>query len=145
MLFWEIKGTISGERAPFLHRWMYSKKSYAKNIEVLTYTLTDEQVSYMFTHPLEEIQQPSQKDLFLKNVYAVLRIRNLYNRVAEGRLSWSISGSGWSAVDVNNIPIHSNARKYGDIIISLGVRITDTNDTPPEPIIVKWDELYLYR
>src|SRR5438552_2518787 len=78
MLFWEVKETIAGERLLFLYRWIYSDMSHAKDIEVLTYLLTDEQVAYMLSHPDEEVMQPSNKTLWSsKNMNVVLRFRNL--------------------------------------------------------------------
>ncbi len=131
ILFWEVKETITGERGLFLYRWIYSEMSYAKNIEILTYLLTDDQVCYMLSHPNEEITQPNQKDLDLINVNVVLRLRNLNGGIAYGKLSWTMPGWGWSSVDVNDIPISSNLKKkYGDIIISLGIRIASSKDIP---------------
>lgn len=144
MLFWEVKETITGERMIFLVRWLYSDRSYAKNIEVLTYILTDEQVCYMLCHPDEVIQQPSNKDLSSQNVNVVLRIRNLIGGHAWGRLSWMMPGRGWSIVDVHYMPVPGKTKKYGDIIIPMGKIIAGRNDSPPEPITVKWDKLYVY-
>ena len=145
MLFWEIKETITGDRNFFLNKWIYSDKGYTENIEVLTYLLTDEQIIYMLSHPDEEVKQPNKKDLYLKNVSAVFRIRNIYNGVAEGRLLWTMPGWGWSAVDVIQVQVPRKKKKYGDVIIALGVQITDRDETPPDPITVKWGELYVYR
>jgi hypothetical protein len=147
MLFWEIKETITGERMFFLVRWLYSDKSYAKNIEVLTYLLTDEQVCHMLSHPDVVVQQPSKKDLSMKNVNVVFRIRNLIGGVAFGRLSWKMPGMQWNVVDVNEMPIPGQPKKYkkyGDIIISAGIVIAGRgDDSPPDPITVKWDTLYV--
>ena len=131
----------------FLVRWMYSNKSYAKNIEVLSYLLTDEQVVYMLSHPNEEIQQPTNKALSSKYVNVVLRIRNRIGGLAWGKLSWTISerGMGWSVVNVHEIPSPHDAKKYADIIIPVGKIIAMRNDSLPDPIIVKWDALYVYH
>ena len=61
-LFWEIKEAIAGERTFILYRWIYSDKGFAKNIEILTYLLTDEQVAYMLSHPNEEVRQPTRQE-----------------------------------------------------------------------------------
>lgn len=148
-LFWEIKETIARERNIFLIRWFYSEKSYAKNIEVLTYILTDEQISYMLSHPDEEVQQPTQKELYLKPVSVVLRFRNRYDGVVQGKLSWTMPEWGWNPVNVIDIPITDNPynpnQKFGNIIISLGIQFAIQEDIPPDPITVRWDELYVYR
>ncbi len=143
--FWDIKETINGDKDFFLFRWIYSDINYARNIEVLSYILTDEQVCYLVCHPEEEINQLNQKELFLKEVNLVLRIRNLYSGFVKGRLSWSRPGEEWNTVDVKDIPIPGNSKKFGDIIIALGVRIVGKDDMPPDPVSIRWDELYVYR
>ena len=144
MLFWEVKETITGERMFFLVRWLYADKGHAKNIEVLTYLLTDEQVAYMLTHPNEEVQQFSKKNLSSKNMNVVFRIRNLTGGLAWGKLSWTMPGMGWSGVNVPYIPIPGKSRKYADIIIPIGVLLMERADSLPDPITYKWDELYVY-
>ncbi len=146
MLFWEVKETITYERTFFLYRWLYSDMSHAKDIEVLTYLLTDEQVSYMLLHPDETVKQPSTKELSMKYVNVVLRVRNLTGGVAWGRLSWIMPGWRWSIVDVHEIPGPRQSQKYGDIIISMGIVIGERgDDSPPDPIKIKWETLYVYR
>ena len=145
MLFWEVKETISGERPLFIYRWLYSDKGHAKNIEVLTYLLTDEQVAYMLVHPDEIVQQPNKKELRLQNVNVVLRIRNLTGGVASGKLSWTMPGMARSEVDINDIPNPSDSRRYANTVIPLGIVIGERGDVPPYPISTSWKELYVYR
>lgn len=146
MLFWEIKETITGERMLFLYRWIYSNMSHAKNIEVLTYLLTDEQVSYMLAHPDEEVTQPSTKELSGKYVNVVIRLRNKTGGIAYGKLAWKMYGIHWNEVDVGDIPVPGEKEKYGDVIISMGVVIIERgDDSAPDPIKVKWEKLYVYR
>ena len=144
-LFWEVKETLTGERQIFLVRWLYSDKGHAKKIEVLAYLLTNEQVSFMFAHPNEIVQQLSQKELSSKNVNVVLRMRNVTDGAAWGRLLWTMEGKGWNAVDVNFIPTPRQSEKYADIIIPLGKIPFGRTDSPPESISIKWDDLYVYR
>ncbi len=144
MLFWEVKETITGERAFFLVRWLYSDKGHAKNIEVLTYLLTDEQVAYMLTHPNEEVQQPSNRELRFKDVNAVFRIRNLTGGVAWGTLSWGIDSIRGGKLEISEIPLPMHKR-YANTIIPIGIIVHERNDSPPDPITYKWDELYVYR
>ena len=145
-LFWEIKETLTGERMLFVYRWLYSDKSHAKNIEILTYLLTDDQVSYMFSHPNEPVKQLSSKELSMKNVNAVLRIRNLTDGIAYGKLAWSLDKRGWSTIDISEIPGPRESMKYSNVVIPLGIVIaTRGNTLPPELITTRWDKLYLYR
>lgn len=143
MVFWEVKETISGERSFFLVRWMYANKSYSKNIEVLPYVLTNEQVSYMLLHPNEEIQQPTNQALFNKNVNVVLRIRNRTNTLTWGKLYWTMYKKEWKEVDVIEIPMPGDNPKYSDIIIPIGSYALK-NDELPDPIEIKWKEFYRY-
>ena len=144
-LFWEIKETITGERMIFMARWLYSDIGHAKNIEVRSYLLTDEQVRDMLSYPNEDIQQPSKKQISSKNMNVVLRIRNLTGGLAWGRLSWTLPYTQWHIVDVPDIPVPEKGRKYADIIIPIGIIPMGRADSPPEPITVKWDEFYVYR
>ena len=145
MLFWEVKETLTGERQFFLVRWFYSDMSHAKNVEVRTYLLTDEQVSYMLLHPDEPVKQSSNKDLAKKNVNVVLRLRSVTGELVWGRLSWTMPGRGWSVVDVHYIELPGKSEQYSDIIIPMGTIVAEQNNSLPAPIRVKWDSLYVYR
>jgi hypothetical protein len=145
-LFWEIKETIAGERVFFVLRWLYSDIGHAKNIEVLSYLLTDEQVAEMLSHPNEEIQQPSSKDLWMKNVNVVFRIRNVTRGIAIGRLAWTMPKrmTYWNIVDVHEIAVPGKDPKYSDVIIPAGIAVAVQNG--PLPLIeFKWTELYVQR
>lgn len=144
-LFWEVKGEISGERMSLLVRWLYSDIGHVKEIEVLPYILTDEQVQDLILHPDHPIQQPSKNELSSKNMYIVLRIRDLAGGRAWGRLSWKLPYGEWSVVDVPYIPGPRKAKKFSDIIIPTGTLAMERENSLPEPITVKWDELYVYR
>ena len=145
ILFWELKESITGDRQFFAIRWLYSDMKHAKEIEVQTYLLSDEQVGYMFTHPNEEVRQPSNKELSMKQLNVVLRIRNLTSGVAWGRLSWRLPGREWSVVDINEIAVHNKGRQYSTTVIPMGIIIAERNNSPDRPIEIKWDELYVYR
>ncbi len=146
MVFWDIKETLNGERVFFLYRWIYYNMGHAKDIEVLTYQLTDEQVAHMLSRPDEDVIQPSTRELSGKNVNVVFRLRNKTGGIAYGRLSWLLQGWKWSVVDVHFIPTPSEFRKYGDIIISMGIVVGERgDDSLPDPVEVKWDTLYVYR
>ena len=145
MLFWEVKETISGERSFFVIRWLYSDKNYTQNIEVLSYILTDDQVSYMLAHPNEEIQQPTNRMLDDHFVNVVLRVRNRGLGVTWGALSWNMYGGNWNIIDVVDIPRSIDSQKYGNIIIPIGKNIPLQDDELPKPINIKWNEFYVYR
>jgi hypothetical protein len=145
-LFWEIKETITHERMFFLVRWIYSDIWHAKHIEVKTYLLNDEQVLEMFSHPNEEIQQPTKRQIGMKNMNAVLRIRDLTGGVTWGRLAWKLPyRSAWETVDVPDMTAPWLEEKYANIIIPVGIIAMIQDDTLPEPITVRWKSLYVYR
>ncbi len=146
ILFWEVKETVTGERMFFMYRWIYSDKNFAKNIETLTYLLTNEQVSYMFSHPNEDIRQLTKRELRFKNANVVLRLRNLKGGIAYGRLRWIMSDGCGDVVDVSFIPTsRDESDKYCDIVIPVGVVIVESKDGLPDPIKVKWEDLYVYQ
>ena len=144
-LFWEIKETITQERMIFIVRWLYSDMLHVKDIEVKTYLLNDEQVIAMLSHPNEEVQQPTKKQIASKDMNVVLRIRNLKGGFACGRLAWKFPYTIWSIVDVSDIPVPRSRKKYTDIIIPTGIIPMERIDELPEPITVKWESLYVYR
>ena len=118
-LFFEIKDTITGKKDIFIARWVswlfYSNSGYAKKIEVKPYLLNDEKVIQLLMHPEQEIQQPPQKDLFLKNVNMVLRISNQGGTSAWGTLAYRIYEDGhWFRleIDIPSSQKEINKEKY---------------------------------
>ena len=148
LLFFEIKDTITGKKDIFIARWvswlLYSNSGYAKKIEVKPYLLNDEEVIQLLMHPEQEIQQPPQKDLFLKNVNMVLRISNQGGAVADGTLAYRIYEDGhWFKLDVVISPSdRKNSKQVYDYVIPLGVAVFFENDKPPGYIQYKWLSLY---
>jgi hypothetical protein len=147
LAFSEIKDTITGDKSIFIVRWLYRSPAYAKNIEVQAYLLNDNQVLELLSHPEKDIVQPPQKDLYLKNVNVVLRIKNHGSATAWGTLAWRLGDQGWSKFDIGDFPpVHAkNAKRLNDYIIPVGVVVPFNNDLPPEEIGIKWDSLYRYR
>jgi len=113
----------------------------------IPYLLTDDQVAQMLAHSEDDVQQPLQKDLYLKNVNVVLRIRDHGETVSWGTLAWRKNDQEiWSRVELDIPPSGTkHARKYNDLIIPVGVVVISDNDLLPEPIQTKWVSLYVYR
>jgi hypothetical protein len=144
-LFFEIKDTISGKKDFFLVRMLFSDRGYAKKIDVKPYLLNDQQVIQLLIHPQDEIQQPPQKDLYLKNVNVVLRIVNHGGVHSWGTLAYSIDGgTNWFEIDLKSIPPPDSAlnKQVYDYVIPIGVAVLFDNDNPPEEIKYKWFSLY---
>ncbi|HSX04127.1 MAG TPA: hypothetical protein VLG76_05300 [Rhabdochlamydiaceae bacterium] len=148
VIFFEIKDTITDKKDFFISRWfsslLYSDFEYSKKIEVKPYLLNDDQVIEMLTHPEQEVQQPPQKDLYLKNVNLVLRIKNDGGSAVWGVLAYRVFENGnWFRVEVN---VPSSKREINkqvyDYVIPLGVVVPFNNNNLPEHIQYKWCSLY---
>jgi hypothetical protein len=141
LVFFEIRDALTGDKLLFLVRMLYSKPGYAKNIEIKPYLLNDEQVLESLKHPQTELQQPPQKELFLKNVNVVLRIKNHGHAPAWGTLAYSIDHINWSKIDVSLDSIKSkNKVLFYEYVIPIDITILD--DVLQKPIKLKWISLY---
>jgi|GEM_PF-4530063 hypothetical protein len=145
LAFVEIKDTVVGDKSIFLVRWIYSSRGYAKKIEIKPYLLNDEQTLALLAHPENTIEQPPQKDLYLKNVNIVLRLKNHGGASAWGTLAWRIGDQQWSKIDVTLPPAYAkDAKRFDDFIIPVGVVVLLNNENPPQKIETKWVSLYTY-
>ena len=146
LLLNEIIDTVNGDKQIFLIRWLFREDEFAKKIEIQPYLLSDDQVVQMLAHPEDALNQPLQRDLYLKNVNVVLRIRSRHV-VSWGTLAWRLNDKQiWSKVEFSPPPSGTkHARQYNDLIIPLGVIITTNSNLPPEQIQTKWVQLYVYR
>lgn len=144
IIFWDVKDTITGDQPDILTRAFFWDKSYAKNIEIRTYILPDEQVHSMLAHPDDPIQQPNQRELASKNLSVVLRMRNMKGGYTFGRLAWTMPGMGWNLIDVHEIERFHRSPRYSDIIIPVGVLPMKQTDDPPGPIKVRWESFSVY-
>lgn len=143
LAFFEIKDTVTGDRQFFLVRMLYRNQGYAKKIEVKPYLLNDEQVIQSLMHPQAELQQPPQKELYLKNVNVVLRIKNHGKAVAWGTLAYSTDRINWSKMDVHLESVHSKKdAPFYEYVIPIGIAVLYDDDMPPEPIQTRWISSY---
>lgn len=120
---------------------LFSNKSYAKNIEVKTYVLTQDQVVDLFKYPEKAPEQiPAEKlnKIGLKS-YFVVRVRNLGTLHAWGTLSCKVR----CIHKPFKIPIISIEKQFCDnIICVIGVFIAETKSGPYPEMSYKWSELY---
>ena len=65
---------------------MLSDPKYAKQIEVQCYLVTREQLAELFTNQKTQIIKKSNKELYQKNIFLLVRSRNRGNHVAFGTL-----------------------------------------------------------
>ena len=123
---------------------LFSNKRYAKNIEVKTYVLTQEQVSDLFKYPnrkpiqltVDELDKATSET---KKRYFVARVKNLGNRHAWGTLSCKVR----CIRDPLKIPVISIREHFCDHIICItGFIISSKKDSPYPDMSYEWSELY---
>jgi len=127
-------------KADVVKKMLFSNKGYAKQIEVKTYVLTQEQVVDLFKNQDKMPELLTVKELNkINKLYLVARIKNLGEMHAWGILNCKIPNVG--------IPIKMsfiNITKYDcDCMICLGspALYQENNDLPPD-ISYEWSELY---
>ena len=142
LAFIEIQKEINGEKADPINHLVWGRPSYAKMVEIKAYLLSDQEVAELISHPEMEVQQPSQKELYRKNVNVVLRIKN-HGGVAWGTLAYSFDHIHWRIIDVS-LPFKrpKDSNPYFDHIIPIGIAVTSNEDIPPKPILTKWNALF---
>ena len=146
-LSFEIKNTIIRKQEPFFVQWiiwlLFSDPGYAKKIDVTPYLLNDEQAAQLLMYPEQEIQQPPQKDLYLRNVNLVLRISNHGRTGPWGTLAYSIDeGAHWFKIDIKDIPPSNSKKQLYNYVIPIGIVVFFNNNELPENIQWKWLSLY---
>ncbi|NNM43942.1 MAG: hypothetical protein HKM07_06330 [Chlamydiae bacterium] len=134
--FFEIKDTMNGKKIFFLEKWIFSNRGYAKQIEIKTYILTDEQVVWLLNHPDEEVEQPLQKDLHRKNVNAVIRMKNRGKEQFWGLFTWETPNLRSHLVGIDNNASYKD--KFMNFVFPMGRRIYVDYDESPEEITVAW-------
>ena len=139
-MFFEIYDTMTNKKVFFLERWLFSNRGYAKKMEIRTYLLTDEQVALVLSHPNEDITQPSQKNLYNKNINLLLRIKNHKGAAAWGSLAWKTGYHSWQILQVGGLSGYD--KKFADFVIPIGIQPVLNSDEPPEEVRVKWLSLY---
>ncbi|MEK7339872.1 MAG: hypothetical protein WBD50_07460 [Candidatus Rhabdochlamydia sp.] len=143
LAFSEIKDTVTGDKVFFLVRMFCRRPGYAKKIEIKPYLLNDEQVLQSLTHPQIELQQPPRKELFLKNVNVVLRIKNHGQATVWGTLAYKVGHFNWLKIDVDLDRVNSkNKAPFFEYVIPIGIAVPYDDDLPPKPIKIKWIALY---
>ena len=149
MKFWVLTALILIAIVPFALRadmtkkLLFSNKGYAKQIEVKTYILTQEQVAQLFKEPnkmpiqltVDELNKISNET---KNRYIVIRVKNLGNLHAWGVLSCK---TGLRNPIMIGIPSIKNT--YSDYVICIsGIFITSSEQNIYPATEYEWPELY---
>ncbi|NGX49755.1 MAG: hypothetical protein K940chlam5_01359 [Candidatus Anoxychlamydiales bacterium] len=150
MKFWLLTALILIGIIPFVlkadltKKLLFSNKSYAKQIEVKTYVLTQEQVAQLFKEPNKDPIQLTVNELGkatreTKKRYFVVRARNLGDLHAWGILSCKVR----YIREPLKIPMISIRDQFCDYIICVtGFIISPQDDSPYPDISYEWSELY---
>ena len=138
----DIVRNMQGKDLLFFERWFFSDRGYAKNIEIKSYILTDEQAAWVLAHPEEEVKQPTQKELYLKPVNIVIRIKN--KSYAWGTLAYRFKNHNWNCIDVDFSRPSKIEEQYYNFVLPKGILIADNSDEVPENVQIHWESLYTY-
>jgi len=120
---------------------LFSNKRYAKNIEVKTYILTQEQVSDLFKYPDKEpVQLTINKLNNINIIYFVARVKNLGKKHAWGLLNFNIPNVG---MPIKVSVINVKKQYYCDYVTCLtSIAMYQENKNSAPLISYKWSELY---
>jgi len=117
---------------------LFSNKGYAKNIEIQTYLMSEDKLGDMMkNHWRGEIAQESHAELYGKQVYLLLRVKNNANPSAWGMLQYSLEYSGKSKIYIDNIP----RGEFFNYIIPKGKYFTLHEKLPQ--VDINWEQLFV--
>ena len=121
-------------------RVLFSDKSYAKEIEVKAYIITQEQACAALCDPPQQPTQLEKKDLIGKKKYLFLQVRNTGNKHAWGTLACKVpSFHAPIKVDIGGL---DNPKNYNIYLLHLGSLGFLPSEAGIPKISVEWDELY---
>lgn len=124
----------------FIERVLFSDKSYAKEIEVKAYIITQEQACAALCDPPQQPTQLEKKDLVGKKKYLFLQVRNTGKKHAWGTLACKVpSFHAPIKVDIGGL---DNPKNYNIYLLHLGSLGFLPSETGIPKISVEWDELY---
>ncbi len=128
-------------RMSIIEKILFSNKSYAKQIEVKTYILTQEQVSDLFRESNKEPKRLSVEELNKNDKnYFVVRVKNLGSSHAWGSLNCQIPNVNLPV----KIPVISIKQFYCDYVVCLsGILISQENNNVAPTIKYNWSKLYI--
>ncbi|NGX32271.1 MAG: hypothetical protein K1060chlam4_00312 [Candidatus Anoxychlamydiales bacterium] len=146
MKFWLLTASILVAIVPFVLKadltktLLFSNKGYAKQIEVKTYILTQEQVAQLFKEPNKEPIQWTVNELNKSDKnYFIVRVKNLGDLHAWGVLSCKAR----TVHKPFKIPIITIKDQFCDNIICFsGVVIAEATNSSYPDITYEWSELY---
>ncbi len=119
---------------------MLSNPAYAKHIEIQCYLVTREQLAEVFENEKLQVTQKSNKELYQKNLFLLVRCRNRGKHVAFGTLKCLPPNCG-SPISIDITRMWANQIDFNDYAIYLGSVIVFSNNELPQ-INYEWNCIY---
>ena len=124
----------------FIDLALFSDKTYAKEIEVKAYIITQEQACAALCDPPQQPTQLDKNELGGKKTYLFLQVRNTGKKHAWGTLACKVPRyHGPIKVEVGDL---DNPKNYNAYLLHLGSLAFAPSETGIPKISVEWDELY---
>ena len=121
---------------------LFSDKAYAKEMEVQAYIITQEQACIALNDPSQELIQLDKKDLYNKNTFLFLKVRNNGTKHAWGTLACKVP-TYHAPIKLSIYGVgRSDKHAYNVYLIQLGSLGIVPSETGIPKVSVEWDELY---
>jgi hypothetical protein len=117
-----------------------SDKEYAKNIEVQAYLVTRDQVVKLFSEENGKVIQKTNKELYRKEIYLLVRCKNFGDYRAFGTLNCRILNEG-DPISIEIMMMPGYMKSYYDTVIPLYSGSIPNNEKTPF-VSSKWKDLY---
>lgn len=117
-----------------------SDKEYAKNIEIQAYLVTKDQVAKLFSEENGKVVQKTNKELYRKEIYLLVRCKNFGDYRAFGTLNCRLSNEG-DPISIEIMMMPGYMKSYYDTVIPLYSGSIPNNENTPF-VSCKWKDLY---
>ena len=123
-----------------LSRAYLSNKKYAKNIEVKAYLVTKDQVTKVFTEDNVEINQKTNKELYGREIFLLVRCKNFGDYRSFGTLNCQRSDRG-NLMSIEIMMMPGYMKSYYDSVLPMYSGIIPNDENTPV-ISCEWKSLY---
>jgi len=117
-----------------------SDKKYAKNIEVKAYLVTKDQVAKLFSEENGEITQKTNKELYGREIFLLVRCKNFGDYRSFGTINCKIPNCG-GAISIEIMMMPGYMKSYYDSVIPVEKGLI-SNDNKTPVISCEWKSLY---
>lgn len=123
-----------------ISRAYLSDKKYAKNIEVKAYLVTKDQIAKLFSEENGEVTQKTNKELYNREVFLLVRCKNFGDYRAFGTINCKISNRG-SPISIEIMMMPGYMKSFYDSVLPLySGSIPNDNNIPV--ISYEWKSMY---